>query len=1684
MNSTINAGRRLRKVALGVVTAFSLFSMAGKARADCEAVERDLNGDGQADVVILENDALKLTFNKALGGVARSVVRKDTGQELAVTGKEPKHGFFQITLGDITGFGEKWDTRGVRAQVVNVVKNTPAEAVVEVRFKLPANESEPAYGSATLTRTYALRANSTATRCDMTFHNGSDKTLPFAMQVAHQCWVAGESGWYFVPDGFGTRFGFDETSAHSSYPVGSQDPADAWSAFLSAASGTGLVFDFQWKYLDAIENWLSGRSAATIQWAYRRQRVAPGASWRTSYSFFPIVGLDCVDGSGGDVAGGIVTGRLGGAGKASERVAGKHLETFSDFNAVLGAAGAGEEAKIGEPLPVKVQLTAASAKNVTVEYLTRSLPNDWRTVETRSAALTPLKTTQLDFSYTPPGEGTHVLRFVIRENGKELFAMDRPVEVGTSDQVFLAENPSEPRQGEIFIGATIIDPPLPDWNHNLDLSIQTPHLSWAKPWFAGNVGTLFVSRNDNTVAYWRELAQRGDLSLDHVVLATRSGSPYPYTRSTLKRLTEKVGAGNYQTMFFSWLNWDEGFPRFARRQIFGAIRKGKGAVIVADLTADAKRPEKDRAYGDLARFLKTGDELPVTELTHALSSEIEGRRVPKMKPIRLFKVGAGRVAVIEAECRGTYEGLTNALGEWRIAKAPAIPAWEYGMGLMLRAIHWAAKETSPVWLKTIKADEKGVALSVVNTSTQPLKVTISGKAKNHLYETEATFDLTRELAVGENVVRTAWIGSMSDGLHVAELAPRDAEGRSLGWGSAFFNVKKPVSIDVRMERDTSLYRVGETPVAVATLTRADNAPTEAVDVELTATDAWGRSVWRERRSVRLKRGKTEERFELTTLPERRRDILHDLTATVKRHRKVLSAARHVFYMIPERMPLYDDFHVGAWGGITPDPLKCQITARQAINGAGMDYFYSYGYGRGSRELVYRNHGLLLGPPLSARLEIGTYATDDKGEPIKRSVDERTLTWDPPLVPTPEEEAAFRKRYATLAKNYAEWGGVDYLHMDDEREMGGDFDWSERTLDKFRQWLKERYETLDNLNKQWETDFADWKSIMPARRETLEKEGKGDNLSQWLDWRLFTGWAIGHYYVQVPAEAARSGNPNAKVGMHGIYKPTSTIPHDFWQMSKWLEVTGRYNTMEEEWFLSFNPDCVHGQYGGYTIDALTPKHRFHPWRSLLHGGHWCFFYKLWNGGTHLQGLLEGDQSVHAPYATQAEEEWPDLKGGVGKLFIETEFTHDSVAFPYSQASLIVDDQHSGALYNQKSIIQELGLQHWSVPYERLANGYLRDENFKLLILPRTVCLSDAECEAIREFVRHGGVVVADHGAAVRDEHGRRRPGGGGGLDDVFGIDRSAVSGEGGERKITFAKDAPNNLRGRTLTMPIPELGLRLAGGRAWATVEEDGTPVCVENRFGEGRALYCDLDFNGYGSSKGSGAAGEVIVEKRGAKDLVNGVRDVFRAAVDLAGIQRRVTIIDKATGEPLPGGETFYYRNPGDDALYVATMFNVDRSVPVEARFAQPAYLYDVRDQVEFGRADRFDDVLHPGRVQVYAALPYRVEKVDVTLADDVGGTPVFRQGETIAATATVRSEKGKAGTHILRFRLLGPDGEEREAHTANVRADAGTVERVIPLALNQPPGTYRLLVTDVVSRKTRAREFEVVAAKDSPKVR
>jgi hypothetical protein len=127
-------------------------------------------------------------------------------------------------------------------------------------------------------------------------------------------------------------------------------------------------------------------------------------------------------------------------------------------------------------------------------------------------------------------------------------------------------------------------------------------------------------------------------------------------------------------------------------------------------------------------------------------------------------------------------------------------------------------------------------------------------------------------------------------------------------------------------------------------------------------------------------------------------------------------------------------------------------------------------------------------------------------------------------------------------------------------------------------------------------------------------------------------------------------------------------------------------------------------------------------------------------------------------------------------------------------------------------------------------------------------------------------------------------------------------------------------------------------------------------------------------------------------------------------------------------------------------------------RFRLPAHTYDLDNGSYLGFGDRLRLHISAYAFRAFARLPYRVTRVDIQIA----GSP--RLGDTITATTVLFTEQEQPQAHRFRLDVLDATGRPLRYLASEAIGERGTAPFGIPTALNDPPGVWTLVVTDVAS--------------------
>jgi hypothetical protein len=528
-----------------------------------------------------------------------------------------------------------------------------------------------------------------------------------------------------------------------------------------------------------------------------------------------------------------------------------------------------------------------------------------------------------------------------------------------------------------------------------------------------------------------------------------------------------------------------------------------------------------------------------------------------------------------------------------------------------------------------------------------------------------------------------------------------------------------------------------------------------------------------------------------------------------------------------------------------------------------------------------------------------------------------------------------KRLISENVNSAKNSSVVAYALDDEVSLGSfcspcEVDGHPNAVAAYRKFLAATYQTIEKLNAQYGTAFKSFDEIAPKAFEAFRGQLKPDaigalNLSQWCDWRA----AMDTQFADCIAEMVKFANSldaSVPAGFVGAQAPAAFGGYDYRKLcnaAQWMEaydIGGNNEILRSFW----TQKRAHVQTFFSSKDAQ--KDSWFLWYYLAHGNRGVI---SWPEGWFVKGEVAAHIKALAPV-------FKEVQGPVGKLVLDGEFVHDPVAIYYSHPSIqmtwAMDAAcHGGTWPNRSSsmdntlstssnsrvawlkTLEDIGIQAKFVHQDHLLAGELEKGGFKVLLLNRALCLSDAEAAAIKAFAAKGGTVIADHLCGICDEHGKARAAGA--LDDLFGVKRDLAQGILGGKTLTEINGekgydgltAKNwDVEGAPIYKDVAvfERGLKADKGKGEA---EPGGAVAVRN----GSAVYLNLSPIGYLLKRPKNEAQEWL--------------PYVVALLKQAGVASRLKL--ESNGQPAHATEAVFWKNGARTTLCIVR--NLDRKASI-----------------------------------------------------------------------------------------------------------------------------------------------------------
>jgi hypothetical protein len=537
----------------------------------------------------------------------------------------------------------------------------------------------------------------------------------------------------------------------------------------------------------------------------------------------------------------------------------------------------------------------------------------------------------------------------------------------------------------------------------------------------------------------------------------------------------------------------------------------------------------------------------------------------------------------------------------------------------------------------------------------------------------------------------------------------------------------------------------------------------------------------------------------------------------------------------------------------------------------------------------------------------------------------------------------------------------------------DYCFSEFTLARFRDWLKEQYGTLARLNEEWETSFAGWEEVAPMTTyEIKDREKKGsENYSPWADHRTFMDITYATTVDQF-RRWLHEVDPKTPAGLEGTQMPAAFGGYDLWRLSQAVDWVEPYDIGgSHAIFRSFLPPRAPVYATVFEHDAKPASRRL--WHLLLNGDRgniiWCssdwFDYK-------------SPELTPKPWVAGMAELFAELRGPAARAIMEAKRDRAQIAILYShpsvQAGWMIDSRVDGDTWPRRfssyesehsvvtrvreawmKLLEDLGLQYDFVSSQQVEQGDLGKLGYKVLVLPASLAISEKEAAQIKAFVRGGGSVIADFLPGVFDEHAKRRKQGV--LDSFFGVTRPSG---GMIEQPEKSQGRGFRLGGETIALGPAEPKLGLLMGNPAAML--DNAPVLLERSLDKGRTLYLNISPIDYPGQRAAPWAGQL--------------RKLVGEFISKAGVRPPATVVSAETGEPPVGCEVIGYQGEGRRYLAVARdphyqvsglgeikyaeSARPDRPAPLVVEFPATGRVRELLSGRDFGETKRVEVTLDP----------------------------------------------------------------------------------------------------------------------------
>lgn len=626
-------------------------------------------------------------------------------------------------------------------------------------------------------------------------------------------------------------------------------------------------------------------------------------------------------------------------------------------------------------------------------------------------------------------------------------------------------------------------------------------------------------------------------------------------------------------------------------------------------------------------------------------------------------------------------------------------------------------------------------------------------------------------------------------------------------------------------------------------------------------------------------------------------------------------------------------------------------------------------------------------------------------------------------------------------------GVFVYSLGDEIVVRGSCT-SPQCLDAYRKYLQEQYGDIAALNASWGTNYSAFDDVQLSKPDdNNEAEAmRAGNFPRWFDRQAYQSYNFCKLCERF-GKGFRRIDPESHCGFEGA--GTFGAADDLDGFVRSNTFWSPYPGTADEVLRSIAPrDFPHSNWMGYTKDADTLLEKY--WRMVTRGCDSVWWWR-WEALGRFHGWLSPSLDPY-PAVKEILRDTQIVRDGLGDLLLNSEMQTDGIGILYSLPSAYAAKVQVSPTYGScesnhaafHNTLRDMGYNFLYFTDRQMRLGEVDLKKFKVILLPMTQALGAQEAEMLRTYVREGGLLIADVRPAIYDGH--VKPLATGQLDDVFGVKRTGFPDALLSDGVLKVPSAGGKLEAMTLTKVRADGGVQAAGASAAGAAGE--TPLFLSNEFGRGRAVLLNMamsTFTSLGSEPSPDAAARLWRQILG-QGQVSPVLDLS----DAQGRRMRNVEVTRWMNGPVQIVSVFRHHGAPEAA---------------KLNLPQPLYVYDMKARKNLGKRQAVNLTVTPYRAMFFAFSPQPLKPVELKAKATVslGGvqrvtvTSSLPQGRQ-AVKVEVKQPSGKPADWISPVVVVGLKGA-----TVNV-----------PVAFNDPRGTWTATATELYTGKTTSMKFRV----------